>query len=257
MLYSFQIAHERFSPSQVRCEMQRLSLELFISGGRDIETRQYQVLNCLKEYYTEFSHNRLYPAFKELIDVTSTLEGVVGKKENLEGTFPQHFIGVDIEHQQLIFERPSEHDPEFQRAIDLIVWSLPHLKKAIEEAINIYHFVDDHIVIEEVGIMPVYKEEGYWTVPDTRTQRLFLLRYEVSLFSSSAERYRQLKTTVLETIRMTSLRKTPEAFKLDVIERYHDLPNPAMYMCETDLDFPYESTILPIAKRKLMSQLYS
>jgi hypothetical protein len=30
-----------------------------------------------------------------------------------------------------------------------------------------------------------------------------------------------------------------------------------MYMCETDIDFPYESTILPIAKRKLMAQLYS
>lgn len=237
--------------------MQKLSLELFIGGARDIETRQYEVLNCLKGYYAEFSHNRLYPSFKELIDVTSTLEGLVGKKEYLEGTFPQHFIGVDIEHQQLIFERTSEHDPEFQRAMDLIVWSLPHLRKAIDEAINIYHFVDDHIVIEEVGIMPVYKDEGYWAVPDAKTRRLFLLRYEVSLFSSSAERYRQLKTTLLETIKMTSLHKTPEAFKLEVIEKYQDLPNPAMYMCETDLDFPYESTILPIAKRKLMLQLYS
>lgn len=237
--------------------MHKLSLEMFIGGGRDVETRQYQVLDCLKAYHNEFSHNRLYPAFKELIDVTSALEGLVGEKKDLDGTFPQRFVGVDIEQKRLIFENTSSHDPEFERAIDLILWSLPRLKNAIEEAISIYHFVDEHIVIEEVGIMPVYKEEGYWTVPDGKARRLYLLRYEVSLFSSSTERYRQLKTTVLETMEMTGLQKTPEAIKLEVIEKYQDLPNPAMYMCETDLDFPYESTILPIAKRKFMSQLYS
>jgi len=214
-------------------------------------------LSCLKDYYAEFSHNRLYPAFKELVDVTTTLEGLVEKKEGMEGSFPQHLTGVDIEHQQLIYDSATEGDPEFQRAMDLIVWSLPHLKKAIDEAINIYHFVEEHLDIEEVGIMPVYKQEGYWTVPDTRARLTYLLRYEVSLFSSSTERYRSLKTRVLETIQFETLHKTPETLKLEVIEKYHDLPNPAMYMCETDMDFPYESTLLPIAKRKLMAQLYS
>jgi hypothetical protein len=50
------------------------------------------------------------------------------------------------------------------------------------------------------------------------------------------------------------IQKSPEVIKLEVMRRYHDLPNPAMYMCETDLDFPYESTVLPIAKRKFMAQ---
>ncbi len=230
---------------------------MFIGGGRDFETRQYHVLNCLKEYYAEFSHNRLYPAFKDLVDVTTTLEGLVEKKEGMEGSFPQHLTGVDVERQQLIYDSATESDPEFQRAMDLIVWSLPHLKKAIGEAINIYHFVDEHIVIEEVGIMPVYKKEGYWIVPDAKGRRLYLLRYEVSLFSSSNEKYRQLKTKVLETFEFETIHKAPETLKLEVIEKYHDLPNPAMYMCETDIDFPYEATILPIAKRKLITQLYS
>jgi len=237
--------------------MEKLSLELFISGGQDLETRQYHVLHCLKDYYSEFSHNRLYPAFKELVDVTTTLENLVEKKQGIEGAFPQHLTGIDIEHQKLLYESSTTADQEFQRAVELIVWSLPHLKKAIEEAISIYHFVDDHIVIEEVGLMPVYKQEGYWTVPDTKAKRIYLLRYEISLFSSSKEKYRQLKTKVLETIEETSLHRSPEALKLEIMEKYQDLPNPAMYTCETDIDFPYESTILPIAKRKLMSQLYS
>jgi hypothetical protein len=237
--------------------MAKLALEMFIGGSSDFEIRQYHVLQCLKEYYTEFAHNRLYPAFKELVDVTTSLEGLVEKKEGMEGSFPQHLSGVDLEHQHLIYESSPSSDLEFSRAMDLIVWSLPLLKKAIDEAISIYHFVDEHIVIEEIGIMPVYKQEGYWAVPDTKARRLYLLRYEVSLFTASTERYRQLKTKVLETIELSHVSKAPETLKLEVIEKYHDLPNPAMYMCETDLDFPYESTILPIAKRKLMTQLYS
>lgn len=240
-----------------RNKMEKLAIEMFVTGGSDVESRQYRILRCLKEYYNEFSRNRLYPAFKYLLDVTSTLEELVEKKEDMEGRFPQHLAGVDIEHRQLIYDPAVERNSEFQQAMDLIRWALPQLKKAIDEAINIYHFVDDHIGIEEVGIMPVYKEEGYWTVPDTKEQQLYLLRYEVSLFASTSERFRQLKTTVLEKLDLPLLRKSPETLKLEVLERYRDLPNPAMYVCETDLDFPYEATILPIAKRKLMAQLSS
>jgi hypothetical protein len=41
---------------------------------------------------------------------------------------------------------------------------------------------DEQISIEEVGIMPAYRQEGYWLVPDTQAAQLNLLRYEVSLF---------------------------------------------------------------------------
>lgn len=242
---------------QGRDTMEKLSIEMFIGGGSDVETKQYQVLHSLKEYYNELSHNRLYPAFKELVDVTSTLESLVEQKGGLDESFPQQLRGVDLGHHHLIYDSLTPADPDFQRVFDLIAWALPLLKKAVDEGIGIYHFVDEHITIEEVGLMPVYKQEGYWAVPDTKGRKLYLLRYEVSLFSSSTERYRQLKTKVLETIELSLLRKTPEELKLDVIGKYPDLPNPAMYLCETDLDFPYESTILPIAKRKLMTQLYS
>ncbi|MEK9135766.1 MAG: hypothetical protein AAB393_01480 [Bacteroidota bacterium] len=235
--------------------MEKLTIDTFIGGAQDIETKQYRVLHCLKGYYDEFSHNRLYPGFKDLIDVTSTVETLVQQKEGMEGSFPQQLTGVDIEHQKLIYDSAVPDTAGFERAVELMLWALPHLKKALNEAISIYHFVDEHIVIEEVGILPVYRYEGYWTVPDTKSRRLYLLRYEVSLFSSASERYRQLKTTVLESMELSDIHKSPETLKLEVIEKYHDLPNPAMYVCETDLDFPYEATLLPIAKRKLMTQL--
>lgn len=169
--------------------MDKLSLETFLRGSDDTETKQYQVLHCLKSYYNEFSHSRLYPAFKELVDVTASLESLVEQKEGLDESFPLRLRGIDLDQQHLVYDSLVPGDPEFQRIVDLIAWALPLLKKAVDEGISIYHFVDEHIKIEEVGLMPMYKQEGYWAVPDTRGQKLHLLRYEVSFFSSSTERY--------------------------------------------------------------------
>jgi exonuclease V gamma subunit len=48
---------------------------------------------------------------------------------------------------------------------------------------------------------------------------------------------------------------SPQAIKLDLVEERRDLPNPATYFFETQLDFPFEETMLPVAKRKLMRYL--
>jgi len=81
------------------------------------------------------------------------------------------------------------------------------------------------------------------------------MRFEISLFSADGERYRRLKTRLLESLSEKPLRTPPETIKLSLIERYRDLPNPATYRCETDMDFPFAETMLPVAKRKFMSHI--
>lgn len=237
--------------------MDRLSLDTFLSGTNDMEAKQYLVLQRLKGYYDEFSHNRLYPGLGDLIKLVSLFDDLIQKKTDLQGLLPQRLKDLDIENQRLVYEPVPGNDDEFNKAMDLILWSLPYIKKAIEEGMDIYNFVDEHVVIEEVGILPVYREEGYWFVPDMKEFRLHLLRYEVSLFSASSERFRTLKTRLIESLELVLVHRSPESIKMELMEKYHDLPNPATYVCETDLDFPYAETILPIAKRKFMTQLFS
>jgi hypothetical protein len=43
--------------------------------------------------------------------------------------------------------------------------------------------------------------------------------------------------------------------KLGLINKFPDLPNPVLYKIETDIDFPFIETVLPVAKRKLIQQL--
>jgi hypothetical protein len=237
--------------------MDRLGIETFFAPPFDAETKHYVVLQSLKGYYQEFSRNRLYPALSELIDLCTALEAVIQKKIDLEHHLPHRLRDLDVQNNRLVYDTLEASDAGLQHAVDLIIWSIPHIKKVIDEGMNIYNFVEEHISIEAVGIVPMYREEGYWFVPDNQSASLYLLRYEFSLFTSAHERFRTLKTRVLESIGQAYIRSDPESIKLGLIEKYQDLPNPATYACETDLEFPYAQTILPIAKRKLMSHVFS
>jgi hypothetical protein len=234
-----------------------LRLETFMSGPSDFEARQYLILQGLKDHQTLFHRNKLYPSLSELVDLYGVLQSLVQKKDDMQQSLPQQLKEVDVEHMQLVYEPTHAGDSDFERAVDLIVWSLPLIKKAMDEGMGIYHFVDDHLVIAGVGILPMYREEGYWIVPDGRAHQLNVLRYEVSLFTSANERYRTLKTRLLESMEQNAVLESPEEIKLRLVEKYQDLPNPATFLCETELDFPYTETILPVAKRKLMTQLFS
>ena len=232
--------------------VKRLSLESFITADSDLESSQYTILNALKSYHDEFTHNRLYPSLSELIELTLVLEGLLKEKSNLQDKLPQQLTDVDLKNKRLIYAPVNIAGADIERMAELIAWSLPRIKKAIEEGMEIFDFVDEHVTMIEVGISPMYQMEGYAFVPENKAFLLHLVRYEVSLYTSDGERYRAIKTRLVKSIKQSYLRQSPESIKLEMIREHQDLPNPATFVFETDLEFPFSETILPIAKRKLM-----
>ena len=235
--------------------MQRLGLDTFLSGPQDTELRQFRILQGLKDLKEHFAHNRLYPHLAGLIHLSEELEEILEKSGKLQRRFPRRLKGLDLEHKEVLYEQEGNENLEIDQAMGLIAWALPFIRRVIEEGIEIYNFVDDHIAIEEVGILPAYRMEGYWFVPDLKAALLHVLRYEVSLFTSPKETYRSLKSVFLESIAEGLIRRPAESVKHDLLKKYPDLPTSATYRCEVDLEFPYVETVLPIAKRKLMARL--
>jgi hypothetical protein len=235
--------------------MQRLTLESFLTAQADNETSQFQILARLKTYYDEFRHSRLYPALAELIDLVRTLENILQEQSGLEQRLPQALKMIDWQNKRLVFEPLAFQPADVERVLELIRWALPHLHAAIEEGRRIYDFVDDNLYIEEVGLMPMYRQEGYAFIPENRSSLLHLLQYEVSLFTAEDQRYRTIKTRLLKSIRQQLIQRSPESLKMLLLEERRDLPNPATYQFATELDFPYAETILPVAKRKLVARV--
>ena len=237
--------------------MQALELEMFTSGVQDIEAAQYRILAAAGSVAQEFHRTRLYPGLAEVIDLVSALETINGNREQYKTQLPKKLTGVDFEKKTLKFDAVPADAQDIEKMFALIEWALPHIKKLTDEGVAMFDFVTQDMSIDVVGIMPIYRDEGYALIPDIAAGLVHVLRYQLSIFSDKSENYRALKTEEIETREIIMAYSAPENIKLELIKGHSDLPNPATFMVDTELDFPFEQTILPVAKRALMKELIS
>lgn len=234
-----------------------LNIELFIRVQSDFESSQYKILADLKKISTDFQMNKIYPHLSHLVDLYTTLDEILNRLRDLRNNFPKRIKKIDFVNQRIEHEVVFVDGSDLSKVEDLIEWALPHLKAKIEEGKAIYEFVDDEIKLEEVGIVPNYTDEGYFFVPDNEESKLLLFQYEVTVFESSQDKYRSLKTAFLKGLTKGGAHRSPNAIKLELINENRELPNPATFAFQTNLDFPFRETIFPVTKRKLMKQLFN
>lgn len=237
--------------------MNALTLEMFVGAQHDFELSQFHILNGLQQVRKQFAQNKIYPTLAELIELYTSLNRVSQSGRNLRAELPKRIKRIDLKNNRIIYEPVDLHHADIEAIEQLIEWAMPFIRQAIEEGQTIFNFVDDNIKVEEVGILPTYVEEGYFLLPDLQGGLVHVIRYEVSIFSSSEQRYRNLKTTTIKTIPLASLGFSPGSVKMELITTHRELPNPATYYFATDLDFPFLETMLPIAKRKLLRKVSS
>ncbi len=234
----------------------KLSLQLFTKVQDDFEKRQYIILNELKKISTEFQYYKIYPHLSELIEIRKTLKDIISRLTDLKSKFPKRIGKIDWVNRTIEHEVVFVDGTDLTAVVDLINWALPAIDKVINEGVAIHEFVEKDLAVEHVGILPAYKNEGYFFVPDNECRKLNLFRFELSLFHSSDDEYRSLKTRLLKSMEQGRAHYSPGSIKLKLIEEEKELPNPATYAFNTRLDFSFQQTILPIAKRKLMRVIY-
>ncbi|HET6569575.1 MAG TPA: hypothetical protein VFG50_16540 [Rhodothermales bacterium] len=236
--------------------MSTLRFELFLEAGQDYESTQYRILSGLQEVRRDFSNNIIYPHLGELVSLHQSLRQMAEQLRTFKEVLPRRIKNVDIDAGEITYEHVGVGSGQVSFIEDIIGWALPNIQSAIEEGRAIFEFVEESLHLEEVGIVPSFVEEGYLLVPDFRGRKLHVLRYDLSIFTQAEERYRTLRTTHVRSVPVGEIIPSPQSIKLDILEYDRSLPNPATYFFDTDLDFPFEQTMLPVAKRKLMRYLY-
>lgn len=176
----------------------RLSVDLFTQIQDDYEKRQYIILAELKNISKEFNKNRVYPYLSHLVDLRKVLYEILNQLNKLRSTFPKKLEKVDLVKKKLEYKEISVEGADMAAVEDLIGWALPLIEKTIKEGAAIHVFVENELYVETVGIIPNYKNEGYLFVPDNQKKRLNLFRFEQSVFRSSEDRYRAIKTRFLK-----------------------------------------------------------
>jgi hypothetical protein len=233
--------------------MNNLSETWFAEGYIDFELKKYTLLAYLQQVNSYFNDNKLYPQLADVIFHYNNLVAFRDNKKFLQEHFPKKLTGVQMEKLQFLYEQMVEDDELMKELEEIINYSTSTIKKTINNGTEIYEFIEDKLVITPIGLVPLDTNEGYFFLSSGR-KNTRVYYYRLSFFEKHDEKYRSIRTAYIDNQRR-SMTNTYETIKADLIRYRNELPNPAVYAVEIDLNFPYNETLLPIAKRSLVKYI--
>ncbi|WP_109696905.1 hypothetical protein [Chitinophaga deserti] len=234
--------------------MKGLSETWFADGYIDFELKKYTLLAYLQEINHCFHQNKLYPQLGDVIFHYNNLAAFRDTKQFMQQQFPKRLTSVDLQRLQLLYEQIVSDDEMMEELENIIQFALTEMNGTIQGGTEIYEFVEEQLVIAPVGIVPLDSQEGYMLLCDGRASDTRVYQYRLTIFERHDEKYRGIHTQFISTY-TRSFANTQLSIKSDLIRYRRELPNPAVYTVETDLTFPVEETLLPIAKRLLVKYI--
>jgi len=234
--------------------MKELSKNWFIEGSIDFEYKKYILLDYLQEINRYFDKSKLYPNLTDLIFHFNNLLYFKKNKSMLQQAFPQRLTLADIEAVKLTYQKIVDDDSSMKEIEAIITYALQKMDPAIQTGKEIYDFVESRLNIDPVGIVPLMPYHGYFSLRNGKDKTHGIYEYQITIFENKDDKYRGINISFLDTYE-ESITKTPEAVKLDLIGRNKYMPNPAVYYVQSDITFPLEQTLLPVAKRSLVKYI--
>lgn len=234
--------------------MKTLSINWFIEGSIDFEYKQYILLSYLQKINTHFHANKLYPDLNDLIFHYNNLKQFKENKSTLQQAFPQRLSQADIDAVKLTYEKMVMDDSIMLEIEQIISFALSKMDPALEEGRNIYEFVESHLSIEPVGLLPLYPYQGYMLLHNGDEKGTRVYEYQITIFESKDEKYRGIHTSFVKNYTKQFIH-TPEGIRAELISSRKDLPNPAVYHIDSCIRFPLEQTLLPLAKQCLVKSI--
>lgn len=232
----------------------KLNEDWLTNGLIDFEYKKYLLLAYLKEIQNHFEAKKLYPFLSELVFHYNNLVRLKENKNLLYENFPQKLSRADFEKLKLSYQKIIQ-DSELMKVIEEIIYfAIPKLEEGLNIGADIYEEVARHIVIEPIGIAPLFNDEGYLFICEFNKNSIHIFRYHITTFKASEEQYKGIHTELLD-VKERNLVNTLERIKIELIRTNKSMPNPATFAAIAKLYCPLEETLLPITKRMLMKQL--
>lgn len=236
--------------------MTALDLKKLTSCGSDWESNQYRILIQVREWLSNFNKNKLFPSIEESIQFNLALEDIL--KENIECKlwFDNEIRVRRINERVMVYEKAHQIGNQLDKLLSFIDWALKLNRPVLEEGRIIKNFVEENLHIKRISAVEKnYHGKGYFTLPDNKNEVLNIFLYEIIWDWSQENLYQRIVSNNVRSIPQKTIQTSLEELMMDFITNSQDLHEPVIFLFETDLDFPYQETIFPIAEEKLLKHL--
>jgi hypothetical protein len=207
--------------------MERLRPGWFLHGLWDEEYQRYRLLAYLKHVQVAFFAQRLYPPLSDLIESYEELRSLA-------------------QAQQATAVLEDSTDTLYR----IIQFAIPKLEESIQEGQQIYDLIEQHLQVEVVGLIPLYKAEGYLFLRRGGEKVVRAYRYEIRPIQDK-EGLVGIRLEPVEEFVFSILATPFTILRERLLKAHKDLPTPLTLVVESPLEVPLQETLLPIIKRNL------
>lgn len=233
--------------------MSYLAENWLTNGLIDFEYKKYIMLSYLKRVQQHFSDKMLYPIFSDLKNQYSQLEFLKNRKQNLESSFPKHIIKVDFDLKQIQYASKIHNEKWFSELEEILEYALMIFKEKVGIGCELEEWIESTITIEPVGVLPLYKNEGYFFIAINNSNVVRIYKYFISPINTIDEDD-ELRSLLIDE-KQYSMANTFERIKSDLLKTDRNLPIAATYLIQSSEKFPFTEAYLPIAKKLLRDNL--
>ncbi len=234
--------------------MKSLSSDWFIEGRLDFEYKKYLLLAYLQHVSQEFAAYRLYPSLADLVAHHRTLMEFQKQKQDLINQFPKEINPDAFRQMSLVLDSQMSDHHDLQEIDSIVQFSIPRIQHNLDQGIERFEEVERKLLIEPIGITPLYRREGYLFLRQEPDPSVAIYEYRIIFLEHTDGRYHGIHVDPLE-VRTLSLSLTYEHIKWELAKKRTQLPNPATFLVKTSPLFPPEEAILPVVKRRMMALL--
>lgn len=232
-----------------------LDISKITSCGSDWETNRYTFLKSITSWQSEIRKNKLYPALDFSWQLQNKFQDIL--TENIESKYwlEREVKGAFIDDRLVLLEKAHQISFQLDRLIDFVKWGLNENIDLLNEAEIIKQFVYENIQVNPCCNTDKYRGKGYILIPDNKISVYKIYLYELSINWSVDEPVEYLDLDLLRSIPFSLVKDSAYDLMKEFIEHSQNLYDPMVYVCETELDFPFNETILPVVKTKLLDSV--
>jgi len=234
--------------------MESLSYNWITEKHIDFEYKKYVLLAYLQKVKKHFDEQKLYPDLAELIEHYENTKRFKDSKNIFAAQFPKLLTGIDTNTINLMYEKALKDEILMQEIENIVEYSLPQFLQYLDQGKEIFDIVENDINIEPIGLVSLQNKFGYLFVKCGVKNDTRVYEYHISSIEQPNHKYSALKTNYLKSY-TSSYTHTYNYIKSEIIREHKVFSSPAVYAIESKLAFPFDETLLPVAKRIFMKKL--